>query len=106
MIVTANSVLVRDGISVRRLTFREFGRMREQAKAGQDAGDPQDVAFVCALLSACAVTESGDPAWADYEAVANDDRALMVSEIAAAATEVNGLSEDADEGNASPDSQS
>lgn len=91
------------GIFVRRLTFREFSRVQSQTSKGEEQGDDRNTAFACALLSACARNEDGSPVWADYEAVASDERPLLVSDVAEAAIEVNGL---ADSGNASPDSQS
>ena len=91
---------VKPGVFVRRLTFREFGRVQSASKAGQEAGDTPEIAFTCAIAAACAVTEDGSAIWADYEAVANDERPMLVAEVASAATEINGLGDEADSGNA------
>lgn len=88
-----------DGVYVRRLSFRAFVAMQGMASDGERAGDPQGVAFACAIVAACAVSEDGTPIWADYESVANDERAMMVADVARAATDINGLGA-ADEGNA------
>lgn len=87
------------GIYVRRLSFRAFHAVQQTAAAGEKAGDPRDVAFACALALACAESEDGTPYWSDYEAVATDERPMLVTDVAAHASVANGLVE-ADEGNA------
>lgn len=88
------------GLYVRRLTFREFSNLRKQATDAEAAGESQEVAFTCCLLVACAETEDGAKVWPDFELVASDERPMLVADVAAAATIVNGLADEDDAGNA------
>lgn len=93
---------VRDGVFVRRLSYREFHRMQSTANERTAAGDPSGFAFSCAIVAAAAVHEDGTPVWPGYDAVADDERPMLVADVAQAAVSANGLGED-DEGNPSPD---
>ena len=86
------------GAFVRRLSFRQFGRMQAAATAGKEAGDPENTAFAAALAAAAGCDEAGDPLWADYDAAADDERAMFVAAVSMAAATINGLG-DEDSGN-------
>lgn len=95
---------VRDGVFVRRLSYREFHAMQSTANERTQAGDQSGFAFSCAIVAASACNEDGTPCWTSYDAVADDERPMLVADVAQAAVSVNGLGED-DAGNPSPDGQ-